>query len=98
MSCWLRHALLQEPSYAAPKEDVAQAVGVGKATLVRAEQHVEAGTTYPELIARDIPQRDAIAMAKVLDALPSAAADKKPRGEKPPPPPPARPPSRPVRG
>jgi hypothetical protein len=57
--------------HAAPKEEIAKALGVGVGTIVRAEQHVEAAETYPELAAADIPQRDAIVMRKTLDELPA---------------------------
>jgi hypothetical protein len=40
----------EKRTYAAPKEDVAAALGVGKGTLVNAEQHV-AAAKYPELAA-----------------------------------------------
>ncbi len=44
--------------------DIAQALGKGEATLIRAEQHVSAAARYPELAAPDIPQRDALALAE----------------------------------
>ena len=37
--------------YAAPKADVAQAIGVGTMTLVNSEQYIAAVQKYPELAA-----------------------------------------------
>ncbi len=54
--------------YGVPKHDVAQALGVGVATLVAAEQHVAAVERYPEL--EPLPQQATIETAKTLDALP----------------------------
>lgn len=54
---------------AAPKEDVAKALGVSEGALRNAEQHVEAVTKYPELSV--VPtQKGAIEAAKKLDAMP----------------------------
>jgi hypothetical protein len=59
----------RKPTYDAPKKDVAQALGVSPSALVKAEQHVEAVTKYPELSV--VPtQSGAINAAKKLDAMP----------------------------
>jgi hypothetical protein len=43
--------------YAAPKAEVAQAIGVGTATLVAAEQHVAAMERYPILGGPEVSQK-----------------------------------------
>lgn len=58
-------------AYGVPKDDVAQAIGVGKATLVEAEQHVAAVDRYPELTP--LEQGDALRFAKKLDRVPAEA-------------------------
>lgn len=55
---------------AVPKKDVAQAIGTSTSNLVRAEQHVSAVESYPEL--KTAPQKQAIETAKTLDRLPEA--------------------------
>ena len=64
-------------TYAAPKGEVAEAIGVSTGTLVNAEQHVAAMERYPELAAPDIPQRKAIAMAKRSQKSPRAPSPKR---------------------
>ena len=59
----------------APKKDVAGALGIGVASLVRAEQHINAVEKHPELSI--IPtQKEAIAAGKALDAMPEKERDK----------------------
>jgi hypothetical protein len=43
--------------YAAPKEDIALALGVSKGTLVNAEQHVLAMERYPVLVGPEVSQK-----------------------------------------
>ena len=49
---------------------MAARIGVPAATIQDAQKHVAAATKYPELAAPGIPQKDAIEIAKNLDALP----------------------------
>jgi hypothetical protein len=58
-------------TYAAPKVDVAQAIGVSTGALVNAEQHVAAMERYLVLGGPEVSQKQALAMAKVLDLLPA---------------------------
>lgn len=60
----------RKPQYEAPKSEVAQALGVGVARLVAAEQHVAAAERYPELQLGSVSQDAAIRIAKRLDELP----------------------------
>ena len=60
--------------YGTPRDEVAKALGVGKATLVRAEQHVAAVEEFPE-IGAETPQATAIREAEHLRALPPAAVE-----------------------
>jgi hypothetical protein len=61
-------------TYAAPKDEVAQAIGVGTAPLVAAEQHVAAMERYPVLGDPEVSQKQALELAKVLDGLPAGEA------------------------
>jgi ParB-like chromosome segregation protein Spo0J len=59
----------RKTQHEAPKKDIAQALGIGASSLVRAEQHVAAVEKYPELSV--VPtQKDAVAAAKALDKMP----------------------------
>ncbi len=49
---------------------VAERLGIPRTTINHAKEHVAAVRKYPELAATGIPQKDAIAIAKNLDALP----------------------------
>lgn len=55
----------RKSEYEAPKEDIARAIGVGKTTLIEAEQHVVAVEKYPDLA--DKSQSGAIKEAKRRD-------------------------------
>jgi len=57
-------------TYAVPKADVAQALGVGTMSLVRAEEHVAAVAKYPLLGAPEVSPRQALELAKDRDGLP----------------------------
>jgi hypothetical protein len=57
-------------TYATPKGEVAQAIGVSTGTLVNAEQHVAAMERYPILGGPEVSQKQALELAKVLDGLP----------------------------
>ena len=50
----------RKSQYAVPHKDIAQALGIGEGTLVRAEQHVTAVEKYPELAGLDITQKDVL--------------------------------------
>jgi ParB-like chromosome segregation protein Spo0J len=67
----------RKSQYAVPKQDVANALGVGKMTLVAAEQHVAAAERYPELKHALYPQDAAITIAKNLDKLPEPEREDK---------------------
>lgn len=56
------------PSEPGSIRDVAERIGIPRSTIERAEQHVAAVERYPEL--ETATQRDAIQIAKKLDALP----------------------------
>lgn len=55
---------------AAKSPEMLEQVRQGSINLPNAIQHVAAVTSYPELAAPGIPQKDAITIAKNLDALP----------------------------
>ena len=57
-----------ERHLAAPKNDVAQALGIGVASLIRAEQHVAVVEQYPELAP--LEQGEAFQIARALIAAP----------------------------
>lgn len=64
----------RKSQHQAPREDIANAVGVSEATLRRAEEHVEAVIKYPELSV--VPtQKGAIETAKKLDKMPARERD-----------------------
>ncbi len=46
-------------AYGIPKKEVAKAIGVSEATLIRAEQHVAAVEDYPDLAAAPQPPEQA---------------------------------------
>jgi hypothetical protein len=58
-------------TYAAPKADVAQAIGVSTGTLVNAGQHVAAMERYPVLGGPEVSQKQALELVRVLDGLPA---------------------------
>ena len=60
----------QPRHYAAPKADLAEALGIDDRTIRRAEHHVSAVEHYPGLGLETEPQSVAIATARQLDALP----------------------------
>jgi hypothetical protein len=53
--------------------DVARRTGIPVSTIRDAERHVNAAARYAALQAPDIPQAEAIALAKTLDRLPAEA-------------------------
>ncbi len=57
------------PEEAGSLRRVAERIGVSPATIVQAQKHVAAVARYPELAAPGIPQKDAITIARNLDAL-----------------------------
>lgn len=58
----------RKPQRTVPKKEIAEALSTSEATIVRAEQHVAAVESYPEL--ESAPQAVAISTAKTLDKLP----------------------------
>lgn len=58
------------PQKANSESKIAERIGVPQQTINVAKQHVSAVNKYPELSAPGIPQKDAITIAKTLDAMP----------------------------